>query len=176
MPVYAYQGGQAINTTSTPIKKVVHINEHKQGMIHATKINRKQMYVPDNNPQKPFEYYTSITNQSTTNYKLLHGNNVEFNSDGTISIGGYIAVAMGQSYGKPGDRFQITLSSGKTMSVIMTDAKQPYDTLNNDGWQGKNKHILEMVVWSASDSARGNLCFGGLNAYKGTVTSIYKET
>lgn len=144
-----------------------------KGMIHAKEVKRTSLYVPDNNPQKSFEYYTSITDVNSKQWDILHGKEVKFDDDGTISVNGYICVAMGQRYGKVGDKFLIKLSSGKYMKVIMADAKQNKDTCG--GWTGKNGHILEMVVWSAPASARGNLCFGGLSAYSGTITEIYKE-
>ena len=133
------------------------------------------MYVPSNNPQKPFEYYTSITDPSSKAWQLLHSGNIKYCSDGTMTRDGYLMVAMGQSYGKPGDKFTIELSSGKWLSVIITDAKANCDTAGGNGWTGTNGHILEMVVWSAPQSARGSLCYGELKAYSGTIVNIFKE-
>ena len=144
-----------------------------KGMIHAKPTNRTKMYVPDNYAQKPFEYYTSITDPSSKAYRLLHSGDIKYRSDGTITRNGYLMVAMGQSYGMPGDKFNIKLSSGRWLKVIIIDAKANRDTVG--GWTGTNGHILEMVVWSAPQSARGQLCYGGLKSYSGTVSKIYKE-
>ena len=146
-----------------------------KGMIHAKEIKRTAMYVPDNYEQKPFEFYTSITDTTSDAWRLLHSGDIAYRSDGTITRDGYLCVAMGQSYGKPGDKFHIHLSSGKWLSVIIVDAKANCDTSGSNGWTGTNGHILEMVVWSAPQEARGTLCYGGLDSYSGVVTSIYKE-
>lgn len=133
------------------------------------------MYVPNNYAQKPFEFYTSITDTTSKAWRLLHSGKIVYRADGTITRDGYLCVAMGQSYGKPGDKFSIRLSSGKWLHVVITDAKAYCDTAGSSGWTGINGHILEMVVWTAPQSARGNLCYGELEAYSGTVTQIYKE-
>lgn len=146
-----------------------------QGMIHAKEVKRTSMYVPNNYAQKPFEFYTSITDQSSKAWQLLHTGNLQYKSDGTITRDGYLMVAMGQSYGKPGDKFSIELSTGKWLHVIIADAKANCDTAGGAGWTGTNGHILEMVIWSAPQSARGSLCYGGLKAYSGTIVNIYKE-
>ena len=144
-----------------------------QGQIHATEIRRTEMYVPENYGQKPFEYWTSITDPASDAYRILHGAKT-FENDGTITIDGYTAVAMSQKYGRPGDRFSILLTSGKWMHVIIADAKRTYDT---DGYVAKsNRHIIEMIVWNVPSKARGTLCYGELPQYSGEVTKIYKET
>lgn len=146
-----------------------------QGMIHATEIKRIEMPVYDSNEQKPFEYISSITDTSSSSYKLLHSKGVRYEQDGTIRIADYIAAAMGQSYGQVGDRFQVELSTGKWLSVVIADSKRNCDTKGGQGYTGKNGHTLEMIVWSVPASARGSKCYGGIAPYKGTIIRILKE-
>lgn len=147
-----------------------------QGMIHATEIKPMQeMYVPSNNPQKPFEDWSLITDTTSDAWKLLHGKGVEFNEDGTISVAGYYAAALGQSYGKPGDRFQVQLENGRWIPIIMADCKQYPNTANGAGWTGTNGHILEMIVWSVPAKVQIHGSYNVLPKYKGRITKIYKE-
>lgn len=147
-----------------------------EGMIHATEIKRTEMPVYDSNEQKPFEFINSITDTSSSSYKLLHSKGVRYEQDGTIRIAGYIAAAMGQSYGQVGDKFQVELSTGKWLQVIIADSKRNCDTAGGQGYVGKNGHTLEMIVWNSPASARGNKCYGAIAPYKGTIIRILKET
>ena len=144
-------------------------------MIYARKEKLIEMPVYDSNQQKPFEYVNSITDVNSSSYKLLHGEGVKYEQDGTISVDNYVAVAMGQSYGSIGDRFRIKLSSDHWMNVVIADSKCNCDTTGGFGWTGKNGHTIEMIVWDTPKSARGTYCYGGLELYKGTITRILKE-
>jgi hypothetical protein len=133
------------------------------------------MPVPSNIAQKPYEFVTGITDRTSAAWKTLHGKGVKFNGDGTISIAGYTAVAMGKSYGSPGDRFDIELEGGKWIQVIIVDSKQKKDTKDRQGWQGTNGHVLEMVVWSVPDKVQVSGSYSVLPGYKGRIIKIYKE-
>lgn len=144
-----------------------------RGMVHATEICRTTLFVPANNPQKPYEYVTGITDQSSNAWKLLHGKGVKYDDDGTISIAGYKCAALGSKYGKIGDRFDVQLESGTWLRIIKADCKQDRHTIS--GYTGRNGHILEMIVWSVPDNVQMYGSYDVLPAYKGKIVKIYKE-
>jgi len=144
-----------------------------RGMVHATEIRRTALFVPANNPQKPYEYVTGITDQSSDAWKLLHGKEVKYDDDGTISVDGYICAALGSKYGKIGDRFDVQLESGTWLQIIKADCKQDRHTIN--GYTGLNGHILEMVVWSVPETVQEHGSYDVLPKYKGKIIKIYKE-
>ena len=161
---------------STAYANTTAVQAKPEGMIHATEIRRTALYVPMNNAQKPYEYVSGITDTTSAAWKVLHGKEkVTYEQDGTVSIDGYTAVAMGKSYGSPGDRFSIQLSTGKWIRVVIVDSKQYKDTKNLQGWQGWNDHILEMVVWSVPSNVQVHGSYDVLPEYKGKIVKIYRE-
>jgi hypothetical protein len=80
-------------------------------------------------------------------------------------------VALGSYYGKVGDRFEVTLSSGKVFTVIKGDAKSDRDT--DALHMHRNGNVVEFIVDvnKISDESRssGNMSNSG---FGGTIQSI----
>lgn len=80
-------------------------------------------------------------------------------------------VALGGYYGEVGDRFEVTLSSGKVFTVIKGDAKAGADT---DALRmHKNGNVIEFIVDSRAiekeSKRRGDMSFSG---FEGEIESI----
>lgn len=80
-------------------------------------------------------------------------------------------VALGSYYGIVGDRFEVTLSSGKVFTVIKGDAKSDKDT--DALHMHRNGNVIEFIVDSAriesASKTSGNMSNSG---FEGTIESI----
>jgi hypothetical protein len=80
-------------------------------------------------------------------------------------------VAMGSYYGEVGDRFEVTLSSGKVFTVIKGDAKSDRDT--DALHMHRNGNVIEFIVdadrISDASKSSGNMSDSG---FEGTIKSI----
>lgn len=127
------------------------LEELKEEVKQSKKIIKKQeqkykdMYIPKHSTFKSYMPYQKITVRSSKQYKLQKKAHTDKN--GLRKIGKYYLVAMGQYYGKVGDKFKITLSSGQVFYAMMGDAKQFKHTGNTKGMVGAdNKDMLEFIV------------------------------
>lgn len=102
-----------------------------------------EMPVKSDNTNKPYMSYTAVTNTESDQYKLLSCANHE--TDGRLTVDGYTCVALGQKYGRVGDKFIFTVG-GKDYKLIIGDMKAPWDTKNGSGWVGPDGHVIEMIV------------------------------
>lgn len=107
-----------------------------------------EMPVVSKSPVKRYMDRNAVTDKSTRNYAICHKATVC--DDGTIEYDGRKVIAIGQAYGKSGDKLDITLlrKNGETqiIKVIIGDSKKMKDTLNGEGWCSKDGHIIEMIV------------------------------
>lgn len=94
---------------------------------------------------------------------------------------GYIGVALGSYFGKIGDRFIITLSSGRELKVIKVEEKSDRHTINGCQ-QYQDNSVIEFVVDIESNTyyigsngliANGN--YNNLPWFKGHIVKILKE-
>lgn len=99
---------------------------------------------------KPYMDFRCVTSPESEQWKLLHSENCVSVGNGLMSVDGYYCVAMGQNFGSVGDRFIAVLEKDNgeryEVGLIMADAKQMCHTRNNEGWEGVNGHVFEMVV------------------------------
>lgn len=82
-----------------------------------------------------------ITDTTSKAYEIISTLHVE---NGIYTDGEYIAVAMSNYYGQVGDRFKITLESGRVMKVIMADTKAPQHVENM--CTSLDGSMLELIV------------------------------
>lgn len=82
-----------------------------------------------------------ITDTTSKAYEIISTLHVE---NGFYTDGEYIAVAMSNYYGQVGDRFKITLESGRVMKVIMADTKAPQHVENM--CTSQDGSMLELIV------------------------------
>ena len=102
-----------------------------------------QLPVMSTSTQKPYMDYRAITDPASPQYAITR--QAVHESDGRLTVDGYTCVALGQQYGKVGDRFILTVG-GEEYKVVMADAKRYCDTAGGAGWCGTNGHVVEMVV------------------------------
>jgi len=93
--------------------------------------------------------YRKITCKASSQYKLIHSDAIEVCEDGLLRSDDwkYIGVAIGSYYGGIGDKFIVTLDTGKTFNIIVVDEKADKDT---EGGKGANHDtdgsMIEFVV------------------------------
>ena len=127
---------------------------------------------------KSYMDYRTITNTSSKQYKLIHSDDVTIGSDGLLYSGEYVGIALGSRYGKIGDKYIITLDTGKQFKVIKLDEKSDKHTY--DGCHHiPDGSMVEFVIDinKASKSYPMAIRMGNFNyvdAFNGTVIQIQK--
>ena len=153
-----------------------------KGMIHASKLPEyTKVPLLSTSDWKPYEPTDTVTNTASLQYKLLHGKDVNISENGLVYIDDYLGAALGQRFGKIGDRFIFVLQrrdgTRHTVRVIMAEAKQYANTAGGNGWIGSNGHVMEILVdrnklnIEVKESGSCN-CLPELN---GKIIRIYKE-
>lgn len=75
--------------------------------------------------------YRCITSKNSIQYKLIQNGTIHVGNDGLLYCGEYVSVALGSRFGNVGDKFIITLDTGKAFKAIKGDEKANKDTANN---------------------------------------------
>lgn len=113
-----------------------------------------------------------ITCKTSRAYQVIKELHVE---NGLYTDGKYIAIAISSYYGNVGDKFRITLSSGKTFLAIMSDTKASHEL--NEKYEHADGSLIEFII--DTDEARkyypkailtGN--FNNTDEYKGEIVKI----
>lgn len=87
--------------------------------------------------------YRMVTDKTSPQWEILQ--DVYLDSNGFCKIGDYYCVAMGSHFGTAGDKFKLTLESGKSINVILGDEKDDKDVV--DGvYHPENNSIIEFLV------------------------------
>lgn len=94
---------------------------------------------------KSFMDYKTITDQTSTQYQLIYSDEIILGDDGFLYSDEYIGVALGSRFGKVGDKFIITLDTGKQFKVIKLDEKADVDTVSNCHHRSDGS-IIEFVI------------------------------
>lgn len=103
------------------------------------------MFIPKHSSFKSYMPYTAITSKSSKQYKLQQ--KAYSDKNGLRKYDKYYLVAMGQYYGKVGDKFKVTLSSGQVFYAMIGDTKQYRHTGKGNGMVGAdNKDMFEFIV------------------------------
>ena len=129
-------------------KQAANNNTNSNKTKEVTKLREETMPIYSSSSTKRYMDRTTVTDSSTKNYKICR--NAEVNNDGTLSYKGRTVIAIGQKYGKPGTKLDITLknNNGKehTIKTIVGDSKKYCDTENSAGWVAADGSLLEIVV------------------------------
>lgn len=116
--------------------------------IAQLKSKEKEMPIYSSSPVKRYMDRTTVTDSSTKNYEICR--NASVNDDGTLSYDGRTVIAIGQKYGKPGTKLDITLKNNDgeehVVKTIVGDSKQYRHTQNGSGWVASDGSVLEIVV------------------------------
>lgn len=151
--------------------------EKKQRAALAAKLEKEKyinMPIPNHSSFKSYMPYTAITSKNSEQYKLQ--TRAYSDKNGLRKIDKYYLVAMGQYYGKVGDKFKVTLSSGQVFYAMIGDSKQFRHTGEGSGMIGAdNKDMFEFIVdYSCLNSLVRKM--GNVNVLlKGKVIKLQKE-
>lgn len=128
---------------------------------------------------KSYMDWRAVTNTSSKQYELLNSGIFNMDNGLLITEDGYVAVALGSKYGSVGDKFRITLDTGKTFKAIKADAKSDAHTINGCH-QYQDGSIIEFVVDTTALSYENRLAYvmgdiSYVKGFEGIVTSIELE-
>ena len=118
-----------------------------------------------------------MTDKTSSSYKLIQ--KLTKSKDGLLrDKDGYIAVALGNYYGKVGDRFIIKLSTNKEVKVIKSDTKANKDTTNKC-YHNSDGSMVELIVdnnriktYYPMAYKMGNFNYSDI--FNGEITQVYK--
>lgn len=133
-----------------------------------------------NNSFKSYMDYRSITDTTSSQWKLLNSGNIIVSNDGLLrDADGYIGIAIGTYYcDMVGERFIITLDSGNEIHAIVVDIKADKDTF--DGANHKvDSSMIEFVIDidQASNYYKKAIVLGNFDAedeFHGNIVKIEK--
>lgn len=123
--------------------------------------------------KKTYMDYRAISPYST---QMSIINTLQLNSDGLlVSEDGFIAVALGSTYGPLGSKYRITTDSGNVFKVIKVDEKSDQHT--SDGCQDASGALIEFVIDTSltHDSYPAVTLYGDFNAiytFYGNIVQI----
>lgn len=127
---------------------------------------------------KSFMDYRKITNEASAQYQLIYSDSIIIGDDGLLYSGEHIGIAMGSRYGEIGDKFIITLDTGKQFKAIKLDEKDDSHTYNGCHHRTDGS-VVEFVIdkdKAANSYSRAILMgdFNEVDAFNGTVIRIQK--
>lgn len=148
------------------------LKNSQQKKTKKNKIKYKSYKVPKNKHFKSYTNYKCLS-RSSAQWKLQKKAYTDKN--GLRKIGDDYLVAMGSYYTKHlGDRFRITLSTGKTFTVRICDFKANKDT-NSTHQYTANGCMIEFYVDSNLNSkARQMGDISYIKGFKGNITKVEK--
>lgn len=128
---------------------------------------------------KSYMDWRAVTNTSSKQYELLNSGIFNMDSGLLITEDGYVAVALGSKYGNVGDKFRITLDTGKRFKAIKADAKSDAHTINGCH-QYQDGSVIEFVVDTNNLRYENRLAYAMgdisyVEGFEGIVTSIELE-
>lgn len=113
------------------------------------RVDYRTLSVPSGDTSfKSYMDWECITNTRSTQYKMQEQSYTDSTGLRRYKTGEYM-VAMGTYYGQVGDRFKITLDSGKTFECVLGDQKADVDTdmTNRYTEMGDDqKNVIEFIV------------------------------
>lgn len=169
--------------------EIDNLKEENQKLKEQVKALKKENSKLKNSQQKKktklksYKVPKNMHFKSYTNYKCLSRSSAQWelqkkaytNKNGLRKIGDDYLVAMGSYYTKHlGDRFKITLSTGKSFTVRICDFKANSDT-NSTHQYTANGCMIEFYVDSNLNSkARQMGDISYIKGFKGNITKIEK--
>lgn len=123
--------------------------------------------------------YKYITDSSSPQYKLIYSGNIKVCSDGLLRSEEYIGIALGSKFGKIGDKFLITLNTGKQFKAIKIDEKDDRHTV--DGCHhASDGSLIEFVIDTdlAKQTYSDAILMGDFNyidLFNGEIVRIERE-
>ena len=157
-------------------KKSKSVTKHKNSDIVSVAVPKNMGLPKVTGETKTYAYYTAVTAKTTPQYKLLNSKECYTDPETGIRMyDGCYCVALGSYYGSAiGTKYRITLSTGKSINVILCDQKSNRHTDKNHQYAVKNQDIVEFYVEKGSipNGVRGD--YGHLEQFSGKIVSIEK--
>ena len=153
-----------------------------QGQINATSEENaycgQLIEVRSKSAVKRYMDFTSVTDTSSKQYAILQKGEIQ--SNGLISVNGFVCAALGSSYGQIGDKYIFILQDGskrKAVRIIKADEKQDRHTLDGEGWTDINGNILEMIVDTGKlpEEAKTSGDCDRIEAVRGEIVRIVRQ-
>ena len=88
--------------------------------------------------------YRMITNKSSAQYKYIQQHMTVNDKGLLVDKDGFIGVALGNYWGKVGDRFIFTLDTGVVLNVVKIEVKADQHMVNKC-YQKWDKSVIEIV-------------------------------
>lgn len=148
------------NNLTRSVERINNLESDLQEVEEAESIKEIEMpmKLKENNSEKNWMDYRSITSKASNQWKLIHeSGNVTICDDGLLrNQNGYIGVALGSKYGDIGDEFRIYFDNGNYVDVFKVDEKSDRHTVYSE-YNPWNNSYVEMVIDSkkAFDNYRG---------------------
>lgn len=153
-------------------------------MACAEERNTKELEVIYSATTKTYMDYRKITDETSPQWKLINSNKIFVNQKGYLQTeDGFIGVALGSYFGEIGDKFIITLSSGKELKLIKVERKADIHTDQNNYAGSSNYDIIEFVIDTKTPYMKQNIMANGYifngnfnnnKEFEGAVVSIEK--
>lgn len=137
------------------------------------------MEVCSTSSTKTYEDYRCISNVESPHYKYIH-EHCEVDQTGLLlDEDGFIATALGYSFGDIGARYYINLDTGITIPVVKVDAKAAADAPNGCS-AGGDASVIEFVIdtpaaieyFGSSNGLASNGNFNNNKYLNGNIVSI----
>lgn len=157
---------------------VVDTQQKKKAKNKVKKRTQKMPIVSDS-AIKRYEDRTKITCRTSKAYELcnIYGDS---NENGLVKCQDRYLVAMGQSYGQTGDKFNITLEKPNgeqhVVKVMLGDVKKNEHTVDGEGYHCEDGHVIEGIVDSDCLPNKAKI-MGDLNyttEFNGEIVEIEK--
>lgn len=161
------------SVVSTP-KKVKSVSKPKEKVEKPT-ITGEYSIPNINTSFKSWMPYTAITNKGSAAYKQQKKAYTDKN--GLRKINNDYCVAMGTYYSSTiGERFKITMSTGKTFTVIISDIKSDRHTDSTHRHTASNNCMMEFLIDSSclANCVRTSGSVGSLSLFKGQFVKVEK--
>ena len=130
---------------------------------------------PVNTSFKSWMPYTAITNKASAAYKQQQYAYTDEN--GLRKIGDDYCVAMGTYYSSTiGERFKITMSTGATFTVIISDIKSNRHTDSTHRYTARNGCMMEFLIDKSclASCVRTSGSVGSLKLFSGQFAKVEK--
>lgn len=138
----------------------------------AEELKQREIAIPEHTEVKPYMDYRTVTDTSSTQYKILSMANA--NADGIMMVQNYYCVALGAYFGAVGTKYTAIIG-GEEYHLIKADEKQDRHTLNGEGKTGADGHLIEVVVCTEKLNEYARTSGNCNNLIPGKVEKIWRE-
>lgn len=122
--------------------------------------------------------YRTVTDVTSQQYKLIYSDEIVIGHDGLLYNGEYVGVALSSRFGDVGDKFIITLDTGKEFKAIKLDEKADAHTYNGCHHRTDGSVVEFVVCTERMQNSYPNVfktgSFDNTESFRGNVVMIQK--